>query len=147
MKSKVAIALMAVLTVALGINAGALAASRARKVALLCNIKTIQHLNCGGGLRAPNSPPPDCTNFVSESVTGSRTEKISAPSNRFYLRNGKIEVDGPIFISPDVVLSDEGKISYESQRNLYSDAAGYSVDRGLCTIVSGNALIQGASKR
>ncbi len=109
-------------------------------VTLLCNIQTIQHLNCGGGLTVPGAPLPDCKNFVSETVLSKQRKKVSVPSDRFRYDGNRIQVH---YVSTDAVLYSDGpKITYETSPNLYTDAAGYSVDRGVCNISSGKNHIR-----
>jgi hypothetical protein len=117
-------------------------ASRSTNVTLICNIQTIEHLNCGGGLTVPGATPPDCTNFVSEHVVGKKRTKILVPSDRFFYDRNNIKMH---FMTNDAMLNGDGRrITYETGRNLFSDAAGYSVDRGVCTITSGKNNIRRA---
>lgn len=98
-----------------------------RRITLICRIETVEHLNCGGGLRPPNAAPPDCSNFITERSLGSRTEKILVPLRKF--RN-----DGSVYYIKDgaIIEGDGRRISYRSFPNLYTDAAGSSNDTGIC---------------
>jgi hypothetical protein len=117
-------------------------ATRSKNVTLICNIQTIEHLNCGGGLTVPGATPPDCTNFVSERVVGEKRTKISVPSDRIFYDRNNIQMH---YMTNDASLNGDGRrITYETGPNLFSDAAGYSVDRGVCTISSGKINIRRA---
>jgi hypothetical protein len=144
MSNKYRPALLTALLVAICVNAPASGTTRTRNVTFLCHIETIEHLNCGGGLRAPDALPPDCTNFVAERVTGTRTSKISVPNDHLTFKDGKVEFVHPFFVprSDSFLRSDEGKVMYESSPRLYTDAAGYSVKRGTCSIMSDNARVR-----
>lgn len=100
-----------------------------RRITLICKIETVEHINCGGGLRPPNAAPPDCSDFIADRSLGSRTDKILVPLRNF--RN-----DGSVYYVGDgaIVEGDRRLISYRSFPNLYTDAAGSSNDTGTCKV-------------
>jgi hypothetical protein len=121
------------------VSYGAAASVIASKTGLTlhCYVQTVEHLNCGGGLRLPNEAPPDCQNFVSEHVVETNKQMIVLP-NRYvrYLRgSGQFSYRGMNF-------SREGeKIVFGTFPNMYTDAAGYSVDKGVCkSAIAGSAF-------
>ena len=138
MRSKFVLSLMVLFFVATNGSSKALGAFRGRNVTLICHIKTIEHINCGGGLRPPNETPPDCTNFVSEHVVEEKDKKMTIPSRYLYYLGNQIRLSRSV-----AFLSSEGrKIVYYMGPNLYTDAAGWSVDSGFCSILSGNGAIR-----
>ena len=138
MKRRVPLTLMAGIALASIVGTSASGATRGRNVTFRCNIQTLEHLNCGGGLRAPGAVPPDCKNFVSDRVTDSRFENIIVPSRHLHYMNDRIEFSKPV----EFLSSENGGVVYRTYPNLYTDAAGYSVDSGVCSIVSGGAFIR-----
>jgi hypothetical protein len=99
-------------------------------VTLLCDVQTVEHLNCGGGLRAPNETPPDCRNFKSDRVVERRSKKVNLPRKQFH--RGQ-------FIYKDMIF-DVGRtnIAYSTLPSVFTDAAGHSEDHGVCSVVTGN---------
>lgn len=98
-----------------------------RKITLVCRVETVEHLNCGGGLRPPNAPAPDCSKFISNRSLGSRTKMILVPLRSF-------RSDGSVYYMKDgaTIEGDGRRIFYRSLPNLYTDAAGSSNDTGSC---------------
>ena len=110
---------------------------------LHCRIQTVEHLNCGGGLRVPNETPPDCRDFVSERVMGTNKQNIVLPNKyvRYLQGSGR-------FSYHNMNFSREGeKIVFSTFPNMYTDAAGYSVDNGVCTKANGDGALRGRRTR
>jgi hypothetical protein len=107
-------------------------ALRGTSALIVCEIQTVEHLSCPGGLPLANAPPPDCRNFVSEHVVASRSQKFVIP--RAYLRAHGGELQLP---KNSTALDFQNGISYRSLvPDSYTDAAGYSVDSGTCSVIS-----------
>ncbi len=103
------------------------ATANQRKLTLICRVETVEHLICGGGLRPPNAPPPDCSKFIADRSLGIRTKKILVPLRSF-------RSDGSIYYMKDgaIIGGDGRRIFYRSFPNFYTDAAGSSNDEGRC---------------
>ena len=101
------------------------------RMTLICRIETVQHLICGGGLRAPNDLPPDCTNFMGERVIGHRVAQfdvklsdLAAPTRMIEVGNmgARLRRRGTDFI-------------YEAPPVPYTDGAGDAQEGGSCTVL------------
>lgn len=116
------------------------AAPLQHKVVVACEIETIEHINCGGGLRAPNEPPPDCSKGDVERSIAKRSMRLTLPSTDFVFRNGELGISDGEHAIP--ITTDRGVIYYSSGLSFYTDAAGFSFERGTCSIVSGRKYIR-----
>jgi hypothetical protein len=116
---------LAAVTICLASSENATASKRT--ITLVCSVETVEHLNCGGGLRPLDAPPPDCSNFVANRSLGTRTEKILVPLRSF-------RGDGSVYYVKDgaTIEGDGRRIFYRSLPNFYTDAAGSSNDAGSC---------------
>ena len=103
------------------------ATANKRMITLICRVETVEHLNCGGGLRPLDAPPPNCSNFVGNRSLGTRIEKILVPLRSF-------RGDGSVYYVKDgtTIEGNGRRIFYRSLPNFYTDAAGSSNDTGSC---------------
>lgn len=58
---------------ALLVASSASAAPSRHQVVVACEVETVEHINCGGGLRAPDEPAPDCSKGDVERVIAKRS--------------------------------------------------------------------------